>query len=117
MGADPARDGCEAGLILVRVRFAGGELDQDLSFAHRLTNTAGNGFNPASARGREAKDGFHRLKHYQYIAARDFLAFDCRQLRDLPGQGREQPVITAFFLTGAGDRIRQAEAPALPGVA
>ena len=75
MGADPARDWREAGLILVS--FFGRELDQDLPFAHRLTNTAGNSFNPASARGREAKDGFHRLKHHQHIAARNFLAFAC----------------------------------------
>jgi hypothetical protein len=75
MGADPARDWREAGLTLAG--FFGRELDQDLPFANRLTNTAGNGFNPASARGGEAEDGFHRLKHYQHIAARDFLAFAC----------------------------------------
>ena len=78
MGADPARDGCEAGLSLVRFRFAGSELNQDLPFANRLTNTAGNGFNPAGAWSSQAEDGFHRLKHYQHIAARDFLAFACR---------------------------------------
>jgi hypothetical protein len=77
MGADPARDRCEARLILVRVRFAGSELNQDLPFAYGFTHTAGNGFNTASARGREAKDSLHRLKHYQHIAARDFLAFAC----------------------------------------
>ena len=75
MGADLARDWREAGLILVS--FAGGELDQDLPFAHRLTNAAGNGFNPASARRGEAEDGFHRLQHHKHIAARNFLAFAC----------------------------------------
>ena len=75
MGADPPRDWCEAGLILVRV--SGGELDQDLPFANRLTNAAGNGFNPAGAWRGEAKDSLHRLKHHQHIAARNFLAFAC----------------------------------------
>jgi hypothetical protein len=75
MGADPARDWREAGLILVS--FAGGELDQDLPFANRLTNTAGNGFNPAGAWRGQAKDGLHRLQHHKHITARDFLAFAC----------------------------------------
>ena len=76
MGADPARDWCEAGLILVS--FFGCELNQDLAFAHRLTNTAGNSFNPAGAWGGQAEDSLHRLQHQQHIAARDFLAFACR---------------------------------------
>ena len=72
MGADPARDGGKAGLILVS--FAGGELDQDLPFANRLTNAAGNGFYPAGAWRGEAEDSLHRLQHHKHIAARNFLA-------------------------------------------
>ena len=77
MGADPACDRCEARLILVRARFAGSELNQDLPFSHGFPNAAGNGFNPAGARRGQAKDSLHRLQHHQYIAARDFLAFAC----------------------------------------
>ena len=75
MGADPARDWREAGLTLAG--FFGRELDQDLPFANRLTNTAGNGLNPAGAWGREAKDSLHRLQHHKHIATRDFLTLAC----------------------------------------
>ncbi len=47
MGADPARDGGEAGLNLFGL--SGGELDQDLPFTYGFTNAAGNTFNPAGA--------------------------------------------------------------------
>ena len=75
MGADPARDGGKAGLTLAG--FFGRELDQDLPFANRLTNAAGDSFNPAGARGGETKDSLHRLQHHKHFAARDFLAFAC----------------------------------------
>jgi hypothetical protein len=47
MGAHPARDRREAWVNSVGIR--GGELDQDLPFAHGFTNATGNGFNPAGA--------------------------------------------------------------------
>ena len=75
MGADPARHWGEASLNLFS--FRGGELNQDLPFAHCLTNTAGNGFNPAGAWRGQAEDSLHRLQHHKHIAARDFLAFAC----------------------------------------
>ena len=64
MGANSARNRCEAWVILGWLVFLGGELQKDLPFPYGFPNAAGNGCNPAVTRRGQAKDSFHRLKYH-----------------------------------------------------
>jgi hypothetical protein len=115
--SEPPSDSTWLSNASARFAILGGELKQDLPFAHGFTDTAGNGFNATVARRSEAKHGFHRFQNHQHITARNALILRDQKLRYLARQRRHEPIITAFFLTSTRNGIGQHKTPALAGMA
>ena len=87
-----------------------GEGDEKLAFNDAVPGLAGNGGDDAVGGRRKSEHGLHRFQDDHDLASRDRHARFGKDLGHLAGDWRDQAATRVVFVTGCGNRVRQAEA-------